>query len=58
MMDISEYVTGSAQPKLNQKRLNDIPIILPPLNLQQQFAAFVAEVDKSKFMLGSVGAKL
>jgi len=27
--DISEYVTGSAQPKLNQAKLNEIRIPLP-----------------------------
>lgn len=49
MLDISSYVTGSAQPKLNQKQLNSIPIMLPPLELQQEFADFVAQVDKSGF---------
>ena len=49
ILDISSYVTGSAQPKLNQKQLNSIPIMLPPLELQQEFADFVAQVDKSEF---------
>lgn len=35
-IDISRYVTGTAQPKLNQKKLNDINIPLPPLETQKQ----------------------
>ena len=30
MIDISHYVTGTAQPKLNQAKLNTIPIPEPP----------------------------
>jgi type I restriction enzyme M protein len=35
-IDISKYVTGAAQPKLNQQSLNSIEIPLPPLSIQQQ----------------------
>ena len=34
-IDISKFVTGSAQPKLNQQNLNLIPIPIPPLEIQQ-----------------------
>jgi len=34
-IDISNFVTGSAQPKLNQKKLNLIPIPMPPIDIQQ-----------------------
>lgn len=33
-IDLREYVTGSAQPKLNQAQMNRIPILLPPRHLQ------------------------
>lgn len=49
MMDISEFITGSTQPKLTQKQLNQIPVMLPPMSLQRQFADFVARVDKLGF---------
>ena len=49
MMDISEFITGSTQPKLTQKQLNQIPVMLPPMSLQRQFAEFVARVDKLGF---------
>lgn len=48
LIDISEYITGTAQPKLNQAKLNAMEFFYPPLSLQNQFAAFVEEVDKSK----------
>ena len=34
-IDISNFVTGSAQPKLNQQNMNIIPIPLPPIEIQQ-----------------------
>ena len=35
-ISISVYVTGAAQPKLNQAQLNSIPIPLPPLDKQRE----------------------
>ena len=37
--DLRLYVSGSAQPKLNQKNLNRIEIPLPPLNEQRRIVA-------------------
>ena len=37
MRSLRDYVTGSAQPKLNQANLNKIPIPCPPLDQQQKF---------------------
>ena len=34
---ISGYVTGTAQPKINQQNLNRIPVILPPRSLLERF---------------------
>ena len=34
----------------NVTKLKRIKVTVPPLPLQQQFAAFVAEVDKSRFV--------
>lgn len=47
-ISLMDYITGTAQPKLNQEKLNSIPISNPPLPLQEQFAAFVHQSDKSK----------
>ena len=34
---ISGYVTGTAQPKINQQNLNRIPVTLPPQTLLEKF---------------------
>jgi type I restriction enzyme S subunit len=44
MLNIADYITGSAQPKLNQANLNRIPVPVPPLQLQRDFAQRVAEI--------------
>ena len=48
-MDVSIWVTGIDQKKLNRANLDTIPIALPPIELQEQFADFVNQVTKSKF---------
>lgn len=42
---------GGNQPNLNAGLIKSFPVLLPPLELQNRFAAFVAEVDKSKFRI-------
>ena len=41
---------GIRQLNLSLSQCRDLEIFLPPLSLQNQFSAFVAEVDKSKFV--------
>ena len=48
LIDISEYITGTAQPKLNQAKLNAMLFCWPPLALQNQFATLVERVDQQK----------
>ena len=47
---IDEKVKGIAQKTLNLSEIRKIKISLSPLSLQNQFADFVAEVDKSKLL--------
>ena len=49
LIKIDSYVTGTAQPKLNQAKLNSIPIPFPPLETQEAFLGFIAQLDKSEF---------
>ncbi|NPE29798.1 hypothetical protein HNV12_17920 [Methanococcoides sp. SA1] len=42
-IDLSPYVTGSAQPKMNQSKMNSIAVALPPLEEQKRI---VAKVDQ------------
>ena len=44
-IDLSKYVTGGAQPKLNQKNLNSIPIPLPPLEEQRRIVSILDHFD-------------
>lgn len=43
--DLSPYVTGGAQPKLNQKNLNRIPIPLPALPEQRRIVSILDRFD-------------
>ena len=58
IMDISSYVTGTAQPKLNQAKLNSIPIPVPEEEQIREYLAFVKQSDKSKFELEQSIAEL
>ena len=46
---IKPLTRRAAQPHLNSEQTQSLPIILPPLSLQNDFAAFVHQIDKSKF---------
>ena len=41
--------SASAQPNLLLSRINSTLIYIPPIERQEQFAAFVEQIDKSKF---------
>ena len=43
--------SGSAQPMITQKGIGEYKMMLPPMELQKQFASFVNQVDKSKFVV-------
>lgn len=43
-INLERYVTGSAQPKMNQAKMNSIPIALPPLAEQRRIVAKVEEL--------------
>ena len=45
---ISEKVAGAKMPRVSMDYFRSLAIELPPLELQQQFAAFVEQTDKSK----------
>ena len=47
-LELKRYQTGAAQPGLSVKNLQKIPIIMVPIDEQNQFADFVTKVDKSK----------
>lgn len=54
-ISLMEFVSGSAQPKLNQKNLNKIPFPLPPVNEQKRIAEKVErllnKIDEAKQLI-------
>ena len=50
MIDLSMEVNGTTRQKLTQAAMRRIKLPLPPVELQNQFADFVQQVDKSKFV--------
>ena len=44
-------VGGIDKRQINLDQVEDFPIILPPMEMQKQFAAFVAQIDKSKSVI-------
>ena len=45
-ISLKPYITGSAQPKLNRKKLDSIEIPLPPLPEQKRIAAILDKADQ------------
>ena len=45
-MDLSGYVTGSAQPKLSQANLNAVTLLLPPISIQKKIVEYLYMFDK------------
>lgn len=50
-LDMGKLYNGSTVPQINNKDIGPLKIKVPPLELQQQFAGFVQQIDKSKFVV-------
>ena len=48
LIDISDQITGSAQPKLNQAKLNAMMFPVPDDKRLEEYLLFVEQLDKSK----------
>ena len=48
LINLSPYISGSAQPKLNRKNMDQIEVYCPPLKLQNQFADRVQAIEEQK----------
>nr|WP_239056874.1 restriction endonuclease subunit S [Wenzhouxiangella limi] len=48
LIDLKPYITGTAQPKLNQKQLNRIKVPIPPMDLQERYCLIVSAVEKQR----------
>lgn len=49
---ILQFSSRTNLPKVNRKEITGFRMPLPPLKLQEQFAAFVEQADKSKLLYG------
>lgn len=49
-IDITEYITGQAQPKLNQTNLNSIKIPYFPLNIQKKIVTEIEVLEKQELI--------
>ena len=49
---LEEQAPQVAQRNINLKTLSELEVMVPPIELQERFAAFVEQSDKSKFELG------
>jgi type I restriction enzyme, S subunit len=54
-IDLTPYVTGTAQPKMNQAKMNGIPIALPP---EAEQGRIVARVDELMTLCDRLEAQL
>jgi type I restriction enzyme, S subunit len=54
-IDLVPYVTGTAQPKMNQAKMNSIPVAVPPLAEQKRI---VAKVDQLMALCDALESKL
>lgn len=45
-MDLSGYVTGSAQPKLSQANLNAVKLLLPQIEMQKKIVDYLSKIDE------------
>lgn len=66
-INLSPWITGTAQPKLNQAKLNQIPILLPPLKEQHRIVSKIEsifakidtkqkEIEKTELYIRSIPA--
>jgi type I restriction enzyme S subunit len=52
-IDISRYVSGSAQPKITQKQLNSIEVPCPPMVIQERFSEIIEELESQKVQMAA-----
>ena len=50
-MWVKNNQSGAAQPGINAKKYDLLPVPVPPIELQNEFASFVKQVDKLKFAI-------
>ena len=49
--NLRDMAKGGNQPNLNGNIIKNYPVLYPPMELQEQFAAFIEQTDKSKMAI-------
>ena len=49
--ELRNMAKGGNQPNLNSRIIKNFPVLYPPVSLQNKFASFVQQVDKSKVVI-------
>src|SRR4030042_3993919 len=44
-IDLRKYITGTTRGKLNQNRMNDIDVLLPPLPIQRKISSILEKAE-------------
>ena len=57
-MDLSGYVTGSAQPKLSQANLNTVTLFLPPIFIQKKIVDYLDVLVDGEFVVAKKDVNL
>ena len=52
--EIQQYVRGAVTKTITKNDARSVLIIVPPIELQNEFEIFVNQVDKSKVVVASV----
>ena len=58
LIDLGALSDGSSVPQINNKNIAPLVICIPPMELQNQFATFVEQTDKSKLAIQESLAEL
>lgn len=57
-MDLSGYITGSAQPKLSQVNLNALELLIPERSVQDKIVSVVGSLDDKIFINNKINDNL
>ena len=57
-INLEKFITGAAQPKMNQDNMNSILVPFPPLNEQRSIVKFIVQMDAIIGMIRNNGNEL
>lgn len=58
ILDIRGYITGSAQPKLNQENLSNIMLSIPEIKVQNKISKILSKIDEKIELNNKINSEL